>query len=104
MLRSSSLVRIGGYFAERLLRLDHLVGDERRHDLARLADHHLDRSRVSGLDAVEQAADAGERREDHALGERVEAGRCCGHRVSILLSSVDQSTIAWSTRLRMSWR
>ena len=67
--------RIG---AEQLLGLDQLVGHERRHRLLGIAGGHLDGLLVAGLDAVEQARRPGERRQDGAVRQGLQAMHC-GH-------------------------
>ena len=56
---------------ERRLRLHHPIGNERRHRLARLANHQLDGRIDARLDAFKETPETRERRKDHALGERM---------------------------------
>ena len=81
-LRSSSEPRILRIGAEQLLGLDQLVGHEPRHRLLGIAGRHLDRLLVAGLDAGEQTGRPGERRQDGALGQSLQAVECCCHDVS----------------------
>ncbi len=90
--------------------LGQLLGDERRHRLARIADGELDRPRMARRDVLEQASRPGEGRNDPALGEGLKAGgsehgqslvpRACGARGRIVAQIIYDPC----ARLLPGWR